>query len=209
MERYDRTFVNGSVERLHQEDFCQALGVELRKKYQVKGGPSIQQVSALLRRHSSSPDEDVEAYRDALIFNWVIAGTDAHAKNYGVMLGNDGDIRLAPLYDLASGLPYAADDEAIQTLRLPQRIGRGYTLQRADRRSAWEATADALRMPAEDVIERAEQLAELIPAAFEKSVSALPAESQDGPTVTSLLRRLYRRSRTCSKVSTVTEADSV
>jgi serine/threonine-protein kinase HipA len=60
VERYDRrhrTAADGSVgvERLHQEDFCQALGIVSEQKYQREGGPSLTQCFALLRNVSSAP----------------------------------------------------------------------------------------------------------------------------------------------------------
>jgi hypothetical protein len=38
-------------------------------------------IVALLRDQSSDPAADLMAFADALVFNWLIAGTDAHAKN--------------------------------------------------------------------------------------------------------------------------------
>ena len=207
IKRYDRLRRDGSVVRLHQEDLCQALGVEPRHKYQVKGGPSVAQVAKLLRSVSSSPSEDIAAYRDALIFNWVIGGTDAHAKNYSLLLGADGDVRLAPLYDLASGLPYV-EDENVPKISLAQRIGKNYTLRKSDRRSAWESTADALGLDRASTVERAEQIAGAVPEAFALAASSLPPEYRDLRTVTDLRRRLIRRQRACSSVSTAAELPS-
>jgi serine/threonine-protein kinase HipA len=71
--------------RLHQEDVCQALSRPPRLKYQSDGGPGPVEIVGLLRSHSTSAEEDVETFVDALIFNWLIAGTDAHGKNYGLL----------------------------------------------------------------------------------------------------------------------------
>lgn len=202
IKRYDRPLRDGRAVRLHQEDVCQALGVAPRHKYQLKSGPSVAQVADLLWSVSSDPHEDVAAYRDALIFNWVIGGTDAHARNYSLMLDADGQARLAPLYDLASGLPYV-DDNEVQQMRLAQRIGKGYTLRKADRRSAWEATAHALSLPPEVTVSRAEQIASAVPEAFDAAIATLPAEYRASRTVNDLLRRLHRRGRVCSAVSRV------
>lgn len=200
IKRYDRLHRDGSVVRLHQEDLCQALGIEPHRKYQVNGGPSVAQIAHLLRSVSSSPSEDIAAYRDALIFNWVIGGTDAHAKNYSVLIGADGDVRLAPLYDLASGLPYVEDDN-VPRISLAQRIGKDCTLRKSDRRSAWESTADALGLDRAATLERAEQIADAAPEAFELAALSLPPEYRDLRTVTDLRRRLYRRKRTCASIS--------
>ena len=63
-------------------------------------------IAELLREQSSHPEEDVQSLVDAIAFNWLIAGTEAHAKNYALLLDGNGAVRLAPLYDLASILPY-------------------------------------------------------------------------------------------------------
>ncbi|HEY0691385.1 MAG TPA: HipA domain-containing protein [Kribbella sp.] len=77
------------------------------KKYQNEGGPSPSDIAALFRRvmPRSAARDATRAFLDALVWNWVIAGTDAHAKNYSLLLlGNQ--VRLAPFYDVASALPY-------------------------------------------------------------------------------------------------------
>jgi serine/threonine-protein kinase HipA len=85
VERYDRlppARRSAVVQRVHQEDICQALGLMPARKYQEEGGPGIAQVVALIRRVSAEPELDVERFLQANIFNWLITGTDAHAKNY-------------------------------------------------------------------------------------------------------------------------------
>ena len=116
VERFDRLVVDGHLRRVHQEDICQAIGHRPAVKYENRGGPTAATIVALLRERSSSPADDVSAFMDALVFNWLIANTDAHAKNYGLLLAG-GECRLAPLYDLASALPYQA--------RLPTQRERG------------------------------------------------------------------------------------
>jgi hypothetical protein len=66
--------------RIHQEDLCQALGVHPSRKYQHDGGPGPKAIVELIRNHSSAPNDDVVTFVDALAFNWLIAGTDAHAS---------------------------------------------------------------------------------------------------------------------------------
>ena len=106
IERYDRQPSGNNIIRVHQEDICQALGVLPTKKYQNEGGPSPVDVIELLRSASTDRVTDVETFVDALAFNWLIGGADAHAKNYSLLLANGPTIRLAPLYDIASILPY-------------------------------------------------------------------------------------------------------
>lgn len=106
VERYDRRHTKKGLIRVHQEDICQALSVLPTRKYENEGGPGPRAVIDLLREYSGAREEDVSTFVDALAFNWLIAGTDAHAKNYSVLIGPSGRVCLAPLYDLASALPY-------------------------------------------------------------------------------------------------------
>ena len=106
VERYDRVRMEGSIRRLHQEDTCQALGLPPTGKYENEGGPGAAPIVELLRTYSSRPTDDVWTFVQALALNWLIGGTDAHAKNYSVLIGAGGRARLAPLYDIASTLTY-------------------------------------------------------------------------------------------------------
>lgn len=106
VERYDRRIdTDGNVHRLHQEDFCQALGVASEDKYQSEGGPSLKDCFALLREASSRPVIDLARLLDAVIFNLLIGNHDAHGKNFS-LLYQPGNTQLAPLYDLISTVYY-------------------------------------------------------------------------------------------------------
>ncbi len=127
VERYDRLERNGVIIRIHQEDFCQAMGVPPHQKYQSVGGPGINEGVHLLHNSSAQPSADLEMFLKAIAFNWLIAGTDAHSKNYSLLIGGRGQARLAPLYDLSSALPYP--DMQFQKLKLAMKIGGKYKLQ--------------------------------------------------------------------------------
>ncbi len=106
-ERYDRIRGGeGNIQRLHQEDFCQALGIPSEIKYQSEGGPSLAACFDLIRDASSGPAPDLIALLDAVIFNLLIGNHDAHAKNFSLLYMPDRSIRLAPLYDLVSTVYY-------------------------------------------------------------------------------------------------------
>ncbi len=99
--RYDRVLdVQGEVQRLHQEDFCQALGYGHEKKYQDSGGPSFAQCYRLLRDTSSDPAIDTQHLLRWQIFNVLAGNSDGHAKNLSLLHLFNGEIRLAPFYDL-------------------------------------------------------------------------------------------------------------
>lgn len=105
VDRYDRDPTVDPIRRLHQEDFCQALGHPSERKYQDEGGPSASQAVALLRDASAVPAKDLPTFWRALVFNWLIGNCDAHAKNYS-FLYDAGAPTLAPLYDLVSTTVY-------------------------------------------------------------------------------------------------------
>lgn len=117
VERYDRRMVGDRFVRIHQEDFCQALGVLPAIKYESEGGPGVAAIAGVLREHSGRPEVDVATLLGALALNWVIGGTDAHAKNFSILIGVGGRVRLAPLYDIASALPVSQLERAEDQVR--------------------------------------------------------------------------------------------
>lgn len=99
--RYDRVWdKSGEVQRLHQEDFCQALGYGHDKKYQEHGGPSFAQCYRLVQEASSEPAIDVQHLLRWQIFNVLAGNSDGHAKNLSLLHLPDDATRLAPFYDL-------------------------------------------------------------------------------------------------------------
>lgn len=126
--RYDReSLADGRLQRLHQEDFCQALGCVPEQKYQQEGGPGLRQCFELIRSVSSAPALDVLHLLDAVVFNVLIGNGDAHGKNFS-LLYRAGTLRLAPLYDLICTQAYPELDQRfamkIGKHRDPGRIGR-------------------------------------------------------------------------------------
>ncbi|OPY16310.1 MAG: Serine/threonine-protein kinase HipA [Syntrophus sp. PtaB.Bin075] len=98
--RYDRSRdTDGHIVRLHQEDFCQALGFLPEQKYENEGGPSLKQCFTLLQEKSIRPAADRMALLRWTIFNLLIGNADAHAKNLAMIFTDRGP-RLAPFYDL-------------------------------------------------------------------------------------------------------------
>ena len=125
VERFDRVHEKSKVLRVPAEDLCQALGVHPDRKYQNRGGPTPADILQTLARESARPSEDCQTFFDALVFNWLIGGTDAHAKNYTLLHESGGRVRLAPLYDIASSLPYFDP----KTLKLAMKIGSHYDIK--------------------------------------------------------------------------------
>lgn len=104
--RYDRQADStGIFQRIHQEDFCQALAVPPELKYQQEGGPNLKKCFELIRAQSTAPGPDVLKLFDAVVFNYLIGNSDAHGKNFSLLYGDRG-CRLAPLYDLVCTRAY-------------------------------------------------------------------------------------------------------
>jgi len=101
IERYDRYFENGTVNRVHQEDFCQALGIMSSRKYQSGGGANLKDCFKIIEEYSVDPLMDITKFIEWIIFNYLIGNTDAHAKNLSLLHDKTG-IKLAPFYDLLS-----------------------------------------------------------------------------------------------------------
>jgi serine/threonine-protein kinase HipA len=176
--RYDRVQdQDGRWRRLHQEDLCQALSVPPSMKYQADGGPGIPQVARLLMTSGlpSSRQRNLERFFDYLVYNVAIAATDAHAKNFSVLL-SARDLRLAPLYDVASYLPY--DHES--RLHSAMKVGNSWEMASITDND-WAAVGARLGMNRSQAIDRAHELRARIPAAFVSAAdeSRIPESMRD------------------------------
>lgn len=99
IRRYDRAVsASGEVARIHQEDFCQALGIPPERKYQKEGGPSLRDCLGLLREWSTLPVLDIRNFLDAVIYSTLTGNADAHGKNFSFLYEAESR-RLSPLYD--------------------------------------------------------------------------------------------------------------
>jgi serine/threonine-protein kinase HipA len=199
VERYDRLVRDdGTVSRIHQEDLCQALGLPPTTKYQNEGGPSPEQVISLLRsetRPVSSAEADCWAFVDALAFNWIIAGTDAHAKNYSVLIA-DRQVRLAPIYDVSSALPY--DDMNLTKLKVAMCIGGEYQLERIGRRHWHRFSIENGFEPAR-VIERVRELAARVPAGVVRAADSPAVRALNSELPARLAERVAGRASRCEE----------
>jgi serine/threonine-protein kinase HipA len=197
VERYDRQFSGNHVIRVHQEDVCQARGIMPTRKYQSEGGPSATDIIELLRTHSTESVDDIDTFIDALGFNWLIGGTDAHAKNYSLLLANGPTVRLAPLYDIASILPY--DDVDLQKMKLAMKIGGEYKLGQIGARE-WRKFAREIRFDAEKVIAGLNSLADLLPDSVSGVCAPAQAEGLDNAVIQRLAAKLIERTKDCQRL---------
>ena len=172
VERYDRTYRHNpggatSLDRLHQEDFCQAQGIVPETKYQKEGGPSLKQCFALLREVSTAPVIDLARLLDAVIYNFLVGNNDAHGKNFSLLYDGVGmanqQIRLAPLYDVVSTTyyPELSKDMAMK-------IGREYSSDKVTLKD-FEQLAEEAGLAKPLVRNRVPQLAETVIANLDKA----------------------------------------
>lgn len=180
VERYDRVVSDdGSVERIHQEDFCQATGVPPETKYEEDGGPSLQRIAGILQSVAASSDS-LERLLQAVTVNVLLGNGDAHGKNLSLLHHASGALRLAPLYDLMCTLHYGDD-------RLAMYID---SVQRTDRVTAQRIANEAVRwgLSRERAMATIGNLLDQAPAA----IAAARKETDGVPTdmVSTIERRL-------------------
>ena len=106
IKRFDRYIEKENIFRIHQEDFCQALGIVSNKKYQTGGGASLRDCLKIIESFSENPLSDITRFIEWIIFNYLIGNTDAHAKNLSLLHAKTG-ITLSPFYDLLSTEVYS------------------------------------------------------------------------------------------------------
>ena len=192
--RFDRVADDdGRIRRLHQEDFCQALGCGHERKYEADGGPSLADCVRLLRDTVTDPVIDIERLMKWQAFNWLAGNSDGHAKNLALLYRGD-EIRLAPFYDLVSTRAIARVDR-----RLAMAIG-GESDPGQVASSHWRALGHAcgiqsryLERVAETVAQRLSENLGPVRAEFERRYGAWPALQRIERVVERQCRRVLSR----------------
>ncbi len=193
VKRYDRRRIGDRLLRLHQEDLCQALGLAPTLRYEQHGGPSLTHIVSLLRQHSTSPDEDVADLTDALAYQWIIGAPDGHAKNFSLML-DASEVRLAPMYDVCSVLPYLDRDEPVGHAFA---IGGSHAVTPDEAPTRWTRFAEDIDIRADLLLNRIRDIAAAVRSAFADEAALLPGELAASPRVGMLLDRLDTRTKSC------------
>lgn len=171
VERFDRAVdPDGTIHRVHQEDFCQALAVAPDRKYEQDGGPTLARIARVLQDVADAPAP--ATLLRALALNVALGNCDAHGKNFSLLHTESGALRLAPLYDLLSTRLYPLDEKLAMYVD---------TVQRADRVTADRIVNEAVRWglskrsAEEAVFDVLDQLPAAASAAAEE-VDGLPRE---------------------------------
>lgn len=167
-ERYDRklNIDENKIERIHQEDFCQALSVMSDNKYQADGGPSYADCLNLIQNHFSNPLQDSSKFLKSILFNYLIGNCDAHAKNYS-LITTEGKIYLSPLYDLVSTSIYKS-----LTHKMAMNVGTEYDIEKI-RRSDFIKQAESCGIKPRFWQNAIEEFNEQFDSAFQ-TVSSMP-----------------------------------
>ena len=153
VERYDRAVsVDGSVERIHQEDFCQATGIAPERKYEEDGGPSLQQIAGILQ--SVAATDSLERFLQAVTLNVLVGNGDAHAKNFSLLHDASGVLTLTPLYDLMCTQHYG-DDRLAMYIDTVQRTSRVTAERIANEAMRWGMSRGRASGTIGDILERA------------------------------------------------------
>jgi serine/threonine-protein kinase HipA len=192
VQRYDRAIGDdGNVRRIHQEDFCQALGVPPETKYASEGGPTFKDCFALLRRVAARPAVDVLKLLDTVIFNAIVGNADAHGKNFSILHGNEGP-RLAPLYDLLATVAYPD-----LSPRFAMKIGKRATLAELDAKGWIAFAADAgLGLPL--IRRRIAEIGEATIARAPEVAQALAGHGLDDEGLSDLASIIAGRAERCA-----------
>jgi len=197
IERYDRSFdADGRVQRIHQEDFCQAIGIPPEKKYAIEGGPAIVDCFKLVRECSAVPGRDVIELLNATVFNVIVGNADAHGKNFSILYPSGGP-RLAPLYDLLSTAFYPEISAGFA-----MKIGRRSTLGELDAKG-WERFAADAGIGWPLVRQRVGEMATKIDAKIASVIAEIVSLGLDPVIVNDLATSIRNRIAPC--VTSVTK----
>lgn len=171
--RYDRVVsADGRPMRLHQEDFCQALGVVPEMKYQNEGGPDLRACFDLLRKATRPSAPELLRLLDAVVFNALVGNHDAHAKNFSLIYEAGTAPKLAPLYDLLSTAVY---DHL--TPKMAMKLGSKYKFSEVQSRH-WDQFAQACGLSRAQTKKRVLRMAQDLPAAARQLQDSGPFAGQ-------------------------------
>lgn len=170
VERYDR-LVNpdGSVEKIHQEDFCQATGMPPSTKYEDDGGPSLARIARIVG--SVARRGSLDRLVRAVTLNAVIGNGDAHAKNFSLLHEHSGALALAPVYD-AMSTQYYGDDRLAMYIDNVRRTSRVTVEQIANEAARWGMSRTLALSIIADLLEK-------IPAAIASARNQTPDVPSD------------------------------
>ncbi|MDV6346289.1 HipA domain-containing protein [Nitrosomonas sp. Is35] len=187
MARYDRqTDTQSRVARLHQEDFCQALGVVPEMKYQNEGGPDLAACFSLLRHATRPSAPQVLRLLDYVVFNALIGNHDAHAKNFSLLYTGEFPV-LAPLYDTLSTAIYEN-----LTPKMAMKIGSKYKFSEVQAHH-WDQFAESAGLGRAQTRKRILELAQILPKTARQLQSQKELGFAENPLVEQIIALIEQR----------------
>ena len=184
--RYDRVRAGNVWRRVHQEDTCQALGIQPTRKYQSDGGPGVRDIVDLLKTFSSKPREDIGTFLDAVYYNWLIAGTDAHAKNYALLIAS----AVAWITLTIDGPYWPPAPVSGHSAAMLRNIGK----------YQWQKLAEGVGVDPEAVTARIVEIADAVLENIPEVTKRMKKEGLDHPLIDLLAKKLKRRIADCRKL---------
>ena len=187
VERYDRQVTaDGRLMRLHQEDFCQALGIAPEYKYQNEGGPDLSQAFELVRRATRPSAPQILKLLDFAIFNAMVGNHDAHGKNFSLLYTTQGLV-LAPFYDVLSTAVYPN-----LTDKMAMKIGSKYRFSEVQLRH-WERFATEAGLSPAQVKKRILNIAGRLPDLAAKTSALFEAEGNNHSILDKIMKLIEQR----------------
>lgn len=187
--RYDRRLEAGQWIRLHQEDFCQALGIDASRKYEKEGGPSHKQCADLIRQHVAFPLVDLQKLLRWSLYNLLIGNADAHGKNLSLLYDRSGSPSLAPFYDLV-----CTRNHKNLSREMAMSVGGAWNPDVVYAKQL-SALADDLGVRSNIVIEQVKELADRIATSLPLVVSGFRERFGDSPVLQRLPRIIRKQVR--------------
>jgi serine/threonine-protein kinase HipA len=138
----------------------------------------------------NSKEADISTFVNALIFNWLIGGTDAHAKNYSLLIGGSGMVRLAPLYDVASIFAYPDIDP--KKAKLAMKVGDEYRIRYIGL-SDWKKLANTIRVDADALVQRLREMAIELPDRLSDEIKIMQDDGLTHRVIDTLAKVLPER----------------
>ena len=205
VQRYDRLPVEQSpaatIQRLHQEDFCQALGVPPELKYQNEGGPDLAQAFALVRSATRPNAPHILKLLGFVLFNALVGNHDAHAKNFSLLYTPRGAV-LAPLYDALSTAIYPD-----LTDKMAMKIGSKYRFAELHARH-WEQFASSAGLSPAQVKKELKRVAERLPAEARQTQNQFDAAGHSHPVLSQIVQLIDDRCATTLRRLAMPAADA-
>jgi serine/threonine-protein kinase HipA len=199
VERYDRRLTEDGVRRLHQEDFCQALGVPVWRKYQAEGGPGLSDCFTLLRRAVAVPARDAVSLLDTVILSFLVGNHDAHGKNYSLLyLPDSSKVVLSPAYDILSTIAY--EKTRPMSRKMAMSIGREYRPDYVRSRHLDQLLEEA-SLGVAAARRRLRGLARDAPAAAHQARRTLAAEGWEAPVLIRIVEIVEKRAKRLMEIA--------